>query len=68
MTGRCEDQERYAALFESITGESTIVTRQDSSCETRLDAHGTGREISDYVTIVGSANGLEDAIGQPELF
>lgn len=57
---------QLADLFETITGQSTIVERQEGTEERRLDEDGEERSIRRYVSAASAATGLDDAIEVPE--
>jgi hypothetical protein len=57
--------EDFAALFEQITGRSTLIERQQDG-RVRVDEHGAERDVATDVEAVVRATGFEDVIDVPE--
>lgn len=66
MSERSNRATHFATLFESITGQTTITERQRSDILVRLDENGAESTVADYIDTAATADGLEDAIDEPE--
>lgn len=66
MSERSNRTAHFAALFESITGQTTITELQQFDISVRLDENGAESNVSDYIETTATADGLEDVIDEPE--
>lgn len=52
----------FAALFETLTGQSTLTERQRIDVAVRCDERGEETKIADYLHMDATAQGFEDVI------
>lgn len=62
MTDRHDRADRFAALFEAITGRSTVTERQRIDVAVRCDERGTETDVAAYLDTVATARGFDDVI------
>lgn len=62
MTDRHDRADRFAALFEAVTGRSTVTERQRTDVAVRCDERGTETDVAAYLDTVATARGFDDVI------
>ena len=58
----------FAALFETITGQSTLIEQQQIEIPVRYDEHSEETDIADYLDMTATAQGFDDVIEEPETY
>ncbi|EMA56108.1 hypothetical protein [Halococcus thailandensis] len=67
MTKQSDHTEDFAALFETVTGQSTITEYQQTDSSKRFGEPEEEKHISNYVDAAAIDNGFEDVIEEPEV-
>jgi len=62
MTDRHDRADRFAALFEAVTGRSTVTERQRTDVAVRCDERGTETDVATYLDTVATTRGFEDVV------
>lgn len=65
MTESGADQEQLGALFERVTGQSTVNENQHKDVPVRFSETAEDAEVSAYVDACAKATGLSEAIDVP---
>jgi len=56
----------FATLFETITGQSTVIQQHQIEIAVRYDEHREETDIVDYLDTRATDQGLDDVIEEPE--
>lgn len=68
MSDHSDRSTRYATLFETLTGQSTLTERQQIDIPVRYDGQGEGTDIADYLETTATEQGLDDVIEESETY